>query len=79
MSAELNFNVKLKTMNGPQDKLGFLPDVSSLTGSEEENVRKIEDEQILEYREEEVRSLVESVRTTILHLPFWLVSYFALL
>ena len=42
-------------MNGPHDKLDFVPDPSTLTGSEDLMARRIEEDSILEYREEEVR------------------------
>lgn len=42
-------------MNGPHDKLDFVPDPSAMTGSEDMMARRIEEDGILEYREEEVR------------------------
>jgi hypothetical protein len=42
-------------MNGPQDKFDFLPDSSALTNTEDLMSRRIEEDSILEYREEEIR------------------------
>jgi len=42
-------------MNGPHDKFDFVPDPSALTSSEELMARRVEEDSILEYREEEVR------------------------
>jgi len=42
-------------MNGPHDKLDFVPDPSALTGTEELMARRVEEDNILEYREEEIR------------------------
>jgi len=42
-------------MNGPHDKFDFLPDSSALTNSEDLMSKRIEEDSILEYREEEIR------------------------
>lgn len=42
-------------MNGPHDKFDFVPDMNRLSSSEEGHVRRVEEDQVLEYREEEVR------------------------
>jgi len=42
-------------MNGPHNKQDFAPDPSALTSSEEIMARRVEEDSILEYREEEVR------------------------
>jgi len=42
-------------MNGPHDKFDFVPDVNRLSSAEEAHVRRVEEDQVLEYREEEVR------------------------
>eukprot|EP00088_Acartia_fossae_P060318 TRINITY_DN72207_c0_g1_i1.p1 TRINITY_DN72207_c0_g1~~TRINITY_DN72207_c0_g1_i1.p1 ORF type:complete len:219 (-),score=40.36 TRINITY_DN72207_c0_g1_i1:83-739(-) len=41
--------------NGPPDKLDFIPDPSTFTSAEDIMNRRIEEDNILEYREEEVR------------------------
>jgi hypothetical protein len=46
----------LEAMNGPhQDKNNFVPDLSVLTAREEELVRRVEEDNILQWREEELK------------------------
>jgi len=42
-------------MSNPQDKFDFVPDVNRLSTAEENYVRRVEEDQVLEFREEEVR------------------------
>jgi len=46
---------RVERMNGPHNKVDFVPDPTALTNSEENMARRIEEDSVLEYREEEVR------------------------